>query len=180
MKLLAFAASNSKNSINKQLVSYAASLLSDAEVELLDINDYEMPLYSIDRENDAGIPEQAHAFRKKIEEADALLISYAEHNGSYSAAYKNLYDWTSRIDMKVYQNKPVVMLAASPGSGGATNVLATATTSAPYFGGDLKGSLSIAKFFDVFDSDSRTITDADINKQLLATVGELTKEAEVA
>ena len=60
MKVLAFSASNSKNSINKQLVQYAASMIEDAETEFLDINDYEMPLYSIDRENDSGIPDCRH------------------------------------------------------------------------------------------------------------------------
>ncbi|MFT6901054.1 MAG: chromate reductase [Colwellia sp.] len=50
MKIIAFAASSSRQSINKQLVSYAASLVENAQVEVLDINDYEMPLYSADRE----------------------------------------------------------------------------------------------------------------------------------
>ena len=118
MKVLAFAASSSSNSINKKLVTYAASLLSNAEVEILDINDYEMPLYSEDKEKELGQPEAAKRFFNKIGAADALLISFAEHNGSYTAAYKNLYDWTSRIDPKVYQGKPMVMLATSPGPGG--------------------------------------------------------------
>jgi len=62
------------------------------------------------------VPDLAHQFYKKIGEADALLISFAEHNGSYTAVFKNLYDWTSRIDMKVYQDKPVVMLSTSIGA----------------------------------------------------------------
>jgi chromate reductase len=45
MRILAFAASSSRNSINKKLVAYAASLLNNAEIEILDINDYEMPLF---------------------------------------------------------------------------------------------------------------------------------------
>ena len=164
MKILALAASNSKQSINKALITYASSLIERAEVggaeiesadvEILDINDYEMPLYSIDREQEDGIPDLAHAFYKKIGGSDALLISYAEHNGSYTAAYKNLYDWASRIDMKVYQGKSMVMLAASPGPGGASNVLASATTSAPYFGGAVVESLSIASFHDNFECQS--------------------------
>ena len=49
MKVLAFAASNSKKSINKQLVTYAAGLIDDAQVETLDLNDYELPLFSEDK-----------------------------------------------------------------------------------------------------------------------------------
>ena len=146
MKILTFAATNSTQSINGQLLSYASTLIEDADIEVLDINDYEMPLYSSDREAAHGIPDEAHRFYQKIGAADALLISFAEHNGSYTAAYKNLYDWTSRIDTKVYQSKPTVMLSTSPGVGGAANVLATATKSAPFFGADLKASMSVPSF----------------------------------
>ena len=131
MKVLAFAASNSRRSINRQLLDYAVSLLDGVEVEMLDINDYEMPLYSIDREEAGGIPDEAKAFYSKIGEADALVISFAEHNASYTAAFKNLFDWTSRFERKLYQGKPAVMLSTSPGPGGGKNVLATATSALP-------------------------------------------------
>ena len=175
MKVLAFAASSSRNSINKKLVTYAAELLSagiieNAEIKIIDINDFEMPLYSVDREEDDGIPDLAHQFYKKIGEADALLISYAEHNASYTAAFKNLYDWASRIDAKVYQGKSVVMLATSPGPGGARNVLATAKNSAPYFGAEVKSDLSIASFYDNFDVENSRITNAEIQSQLEAAL----------
>ncbi len=86
MKVLAFAASNSRQSINRTLAAYAAGLIDNATVEVLDINDYEMPIYSEDREKELGQPEQARNFFKKIGEADAIVVSYAEHNGSYTAA----------------------------------------------------------------------------------------------
>lgn len=158
MKVLAFAASSSSKSINKQLASYAASLIEGAEVELLDINDYEMPIFSQDKEELLGQPQEAQSFYKKIGAADAIIISYAEHNGSYTAAYKNLFDWTSRIDQKLFQSKPMVLLATSPGPGGASNVLNSAVTSAPYFAGEVKASLSIPSFFDNFDMKDQSIT----------------------
>ncbi len=173
MKILAFAASNSTQSINRQLVSYASTLIEDADIEVLDINDYEMPLYSSDREAAHGIPDEAYRFYQKIGAADALLISFAEHNGSYTAAYKNLYDWTSRIDMEVYQNKPTVMLSTSPGAGGAANVLATATKSAPFFGADLRASMSVPSFYDNFDAESGRFGDGSLAKKLRATVSHL-------
>ncbi len=82
MRIIAIAATNSKNSINKQLLTYAAGLLTDATVEILDLNDYEMPIFSVDRERDKGIPQVAHDFYEKIGQADGVLISFAEHNGS--------------------------------------------------------------------------------------------------
>ncbi len=166
MKIVAFAASSSRNSINKQLVTYAAGLISNAEIEILDINDYEMPLFSEDREKELGQPEAAKQFFQKIGTADGLLISFAEHNGSYTAAYKNLYDWTSRIDPKVYQGKPMVMLATSPGPGGAGSVLNQAIQSAPFGGGEVKAALSLPGFYEIFDTEAQQLVDADLHRQL--------------
>jgi len=173
MKLLAFAASNSKKSINGQLIRYAVSLIKDAETEILDLNDFEMPLFSVDRENEWGIPELAHRFYDRIGAADALLISHAEHNLSYTVAFKNLYDWTSRINSKVYQGKPLVLLATSPGARGASSVLATAVKSAPIYGADLKGSLSIPGFYKNFDTTTGKISNPEIQAKLEATLGKL-------
>ncbi|KNC65352.1 NADPH-dependent FMN reductase [Pseudoalteromonas ardens] len=170
MKVLVFAASNSRQSINQQLASYAASLIPNAEVEVLDLNDYEMPIYSIERETDGGIPDEAQRFFAKIGAADAIIVSFAEHNGSYSAAYKNLFDWTSRIDMKVYQNTPMLMMATSPGPGGAKSVLASAVGSAPYFAADVKASLSVPSFFDNFDSEVGELKNAEIKQELEAAL----------
>ncbi|MBQ4847000.1 NAD(P)H-dependent oxidoreductase [Pseudoalteromonas sp. MMG005] len=166
MKVLAFAASSSRQSINKQLAAYTGSLVKGAEVEILDLNDFEMPIYSSDRENESGIPEQAQQFFTKIGEADAVIISFAEHNGSYTAAYKNIFDWTSRIDMKVYQNKAAILLATSPGPGGAKSVLAAATGSAPYFALDVKASISVPSFYDNFDMTENKITNQALVDQL--------------
>lgn len=166
MKVLAFAASSSSASINKMLVSYAAALLQQAETEIIDINDYELPLFSEDREKELGQPEAAKRFFNKIGAADALLVSFAEHNGSYTAAYKNLYDWASRIESKVYQGKPMVMLATSPGPGGASSVLATAKASAPFYGADVKADLSLPNFHKIFDVDAGRLVDAEAQRQL--------------
>jgi Predicted flavoprotein len=89
MKIIAFGASSSRESINKQLATYAVSLLEGADVEVLDLNDYELPLFSVDKEKELGQPQLAKDFLGKIAGADALVISFAEHNGSYSAAFKN-------------------------------------------------------------------------------------------
>ena len=178
MKILAFAASNSSKSINKQLVTHAADVLKtdiikDAEVELLDINDFEMPIYSSDREEASGIPDLAHQFKAKIDAADVLLISFAEHNGNYSAAYKNLFDWTSRIDAKVYKDKKMVLLATSPGPGGASNVLATAKTSAPFFGAEVLADMSVPGFYDNFDMEKGALRNADNQAQLTTALTSL-------
>lgn len=173
MKILAFAASNSKNSINKQLATYAANLVENAEVEIIDINDYEMPIFSEDKEKELGQPQHAQNFFKKLGDADLIIISYAEHNGSYTAAFKNLFDWTSRIDQKLYQNKPMIILATSPGPGGAKTVLNTAVTAAPHFAANVVGSLSIPSFYDNFDGETGKLTNTALNDELMSILNKL-------
>ena len=152
--------------VNRTLATYAASLVDGALVEVLDIHDYEMPIFSEDREEELGQPEEAKRFFRKIGDADAIVVSYAEHNGSYSAAYKNLFDWASRIDSKVFQNTPMLILATSPGPGGAANVLSLAETSAPHFAGDVRGSISVPSFHKNFDVETNEISNPHIRSQI--------------
>jgi len=122
-KIVAFGASSSKKSINKILANFAAKQIEDAEVNLLDLNDFEMPIYSVDYENEIGIPKQAYKFKNELSSADGIIISFAEHNGSYTAAFKNIFDWISRVEKIVWFNKPMFLLATSDGARGANTVL---------------------------------------------------------
>ncbi len=167
MNIVAFAASSSTQSINLKLVNYAASLMPQHRFDVLDLNNYELPLFSEDREREIGQPELAQQFLHKLGNADAILVSFAEHNGSYSAAYKSLFDWCSRINTKVFQGKDMVVLSTSPGPGGGKNVMATALDSIPHFDGKVLASLSMPSFYDHFDVEKSQLTDQDYNNQLI-------------
>ena len=108
--------SSSKNSINKQLAAYAGSLVQGAEVINVDLNDYPLPLFSVDLEKDQGYSNELIALNAILDNVDGFVISLAEHNGAYSAAFKNTFDWLSRIDGKVWRNKPMILLSTSPGA----------------------------------------------------------------
>lgn len=164
MKILAFGASSSRWSINKALASYTANLVKNAEITVLDLNDFDMPIFSEDTEKSEGVPIQAQAFVDAIAQADVIVASFAEHNGSYSAAYKNIFDWASRIEKAVYQNKPIVVLSTSPGPGGASSVLAQAVNSMPFFKGNVIGSLSVPSFYDVMTDGE--IVDVSVKQAL--------------
>jgi len=179
MKVLAIPATNSRNGINHQLVQHAARLIQggispDADVEVLDLNDFEMPIFSQERQEASGVPEAAQRFYDAIGAADAVIVSFAEHNGSYSVAWKNVYDWASRIEMGVYQGKKVAMLATSPGGRGGAGVLGSATMSAPFFGAELVGSLSIPSFYENFDADQGVLTNLDLRASLESLLSDLT------
>jgi chromate reductase len=172
-KVTCFAASSSRNSINKQLVTYAAGLVEDADVEVLDINDFELPLFSVDREAELGQPQLAQDFLDKIQGSDALIIAFAEHNGCYSAAYKNLYDWASRIEAKVYKDKRIVLLATSPGGRGGQSVLDLALAQIPRFGGEIRGCVSMPMFYDNFDSDLGIVKNSGIDTEIKGAIKRL-------
>lgn len=172
MKLLAFGASNSRNSLNKALARHAADLFkaevaSNTEITFLDLNEFEMPIYSIDRETEGGIPEHARAFYAAIGAADALIISFAEHNGTYTVAFKNILDWMTRIDRRVYQDKPLLILSTSPGQGGGASVMKTALTGAPHFGANVIGNLSVKSFHEAFDGEAGALSDPALRGDLL-------------
>jgi len=90
-------------------------------------------------------------FYAKIGSADLLVISFAEHNGNFSAAFKNVLDWTSRINAKTFQEKDMLLLATSPGARGGSSVLEIATKRFPFQGGNVKGSFSLPSFYENFD-----------------------------
>ncbi|MEM1161472.1 MAG: NAD(P)H-dependent oxidoreductase [Pseudomonadota bacterium] len=165
MKVLAFAASNHSQSINRALVGYASARLQQlapaTQIEFLDINEYEMPIYSLDRERADGVHPLARQFFETIGSADALIVSFAEYNGYVTSAWKNIYDWMSRIDQKVWQDKPFVLLAASPGPRAGASVLQTQEQTAPFFGMDIKGRYGVGSWSDAWDGRT-LINDADV------------------
>lgn len=164
-QIIAFAGSNSKKSINKKLASHAASMLENVKTEILDLNNFNLPMYGIDYEEKQGIPNAAKLFFNKLEAANGIIISLAEHNGAYTTVFKNLLDWLSRIDAKFFQNKPVLLLATSPGARGGASVLKIASDRFPYHNANIIATFSLPEFQHNF-SKKKGITHEAFNKEL--------------
>ncbi|MCU7618946.1 NAD(P)H-dependent oxidoreductase [Chryseobacterium sp. PBS4-4] len=168
MKILAFAGSTSSTSINRELVKFVLKSFKEDEINFIDLNDFSMPVFSVDLEK-KGFPDEAHNFLKQIEDCDAIICSLAEHNRSYSAAFKNIFDWASRINVKVFQNKPMFLMSTSPGGYGGGNVMNTAKTFFPQFAADVKETFSLSKFYENFDLESGIINPEmlkDLNEKI--------------
>lgn len=163
-KIIALGGSNSKNSINKTLASYAANQVAGAEVQVIDLNDFELPLYGVDLEEASGIPENATKLSGVIEASDGIVLSLAEHNGSFSAAFKNAVDWISRLDAKLWKNKPMLLLATSPGGRGGSSVLESAQQLYPHQGANVIAAFSLPSFYDHFSDGN--ITESKLNDDL--------------
>ncbi|SFN21556.1 NAD(P)H-dependent FMN reductase [Chryseobacterium oleae] len=169
MKILAFAGSTSSTSINRELVKFVLKDFQDEEINLIDLNDFTMPVFSVDLEK-KGFPAEAHNFLREIGGCDVIICSLAEHNRSYSSAFKNVFDWSSRINVKVFQNKPMLLMSTSPGGYGGGNVMNTAKTFFPQFAADIKDTFSLPKFYENFDLESGVIN-PDMLKELKDKIG---------
>lgn len=165
MKILAFGGSTSSGSINRQLANYAAGLIPGADVTDLDLRSFDLPIYSADEEEQNGHPPAAKEFLDTIRSHDAIVVSLAEHNGSYSAAFKNLYDWTSRIEQKLWSGKAMLLMATSPGGRGGASVLEAAKATFPRMGADLRATFSLPSFYDNFSAEEG-VTDPDLADEL--------------
>ena len=148
--IIAFGASNSKQSINKQFARFAAKQLVNAEIIILDLNDFELPLYSVDLEKESGIPATAIRFLELIKNSDGIILSLAEYNGLHTSAFKNLWDWLSRIPMdrpmNIWGNKPMFLLSTSPTGRIENNVLKVSKELFPHFGANIIGDFYLPSF----------------------------------
>jgi len=117
VKILMFAGSTRKDSVNKKLISNAERYATKqgAEVTVIDLAEYKLPLYDGDFEDAYGVPENAKKIHRLIQDHDAIVIASPEHNGLPSAVLKNTIDWVSRVDVKVYQGKTAAIVSTSPG-----------------------------------------------------------------
>ena len=167
-KIIVMGGSNSSASINRTLAQYTAKHVDGAETTTIDLSKTVLPLYSPDLEKASGIPDAVKDIDALIASADGIILSLAEYNGSYAAAFKNAFDWLSRINMKVWKEKPMLLMSTSPGKGGAGHVLATAKSGFPFFGANVVADFSLPSFNDNFVDGE--IKDAEFKKALLEKV----------
>ncbi len=170
-KIIAFAGSNSSTSINHKLVTYIASELKDHEVTVLRLTNYQMPMYSEDEEK-KGFPAMVMGLKQEISEADALIISVNEHNGSWGAFFKNVVDWLSRLDRNFLAEKKILLTSTSPGKRGGLSSLDFGKSVLPRFGAEIVESFSFPSFYENFSEENNTVTNETLLlglKQVLST-----------
>lgn len=169
IKILALAGSNSKNSINQQLIDYVLGYFPNQEVKKIALTDYELPIYGIDHENEKGYPVNAKILSNIIDEHDALIISVNQHNGTVSTVFKNAIDWLSRVNRHFLVGKKVLLMSTSTGPNGGAAALEYTKKIIPSFGAEIVDSFSFPSFKENFDSENQTIPD-EILKLGLAEV----------
>ena len=157
MKILSFSGSNSPTSINHQLLLNVTGRIEEFEVELVEVRELEIPLYSIVKEKE-GIPEDVKFLYEKIQEFPALIIAVNEYNANVSGFFKNVIDWLSRIDRKFLQEKKILLVSTSPGKRGGASAMEYCKSQFPRFGAEIVESFSLPQFYENFDSGRSVIT----------------------
>ena len=132
IKILAFSGSLRQASFNSAIVKIAAegAKAAGAEVTVIELRDFPMPLYDGDLEAASGLPEHGKRFKQLLLNHQGLLIASPEYNSSFSAALKNAIDWASRPapgepSLAAFAGKTAALCSASPGAlGGLRGLVA--------------------------------------------------------
>jgi NAD(P)H-dependent FMN reductase len=166
-RILAFAGSLRKDSYNKKLVTIAADAArrAAADVTLIDLKDYPLPIYDGDLEAASGIPENGQKLKKLFLDHDGLLISAAEYNSSITAVLKNVIDWVSRplpgeAGLACFNGKAAMLMSASPGAlGGLRGLVHVRSILGNINVIVLPGQVAVSKAHEAFNADG-TLKDA--------------------
>ncbi|MFN2334612.1 MAG: NADPH-dependent FMN reductase [Wenzhouxiangellaceae bacterium] len=176
-RILAFAGSARKQSFNRKLLALAVEYArrADLEVEHIELADYPMPIMDEDLEAEQGQPANATAIRKKMLEADGLLLACPEYNSSITPLMKNVIDWVSRKEaggggLEPYRDKKALLIAASPGKSGGERALDSVRSILENIGVSVfEDGFTLARAGEAFD-DHDQLTDRLHTRRLETTV----------
>ena len=180
-KILAFAGSTRKNSVNKRLAKVAllAAEKAGADTTFIDLHEHNMPLYCEDLHEANGIPENALAFKELMKSHNGFLIASPEYNGSLTGILKNTIDWATITHedeerMACFNGKIAGLMCAAPGVGGSRGLhhLRMVLSSL--------GTFVLPKHVNVTNCHAhlqgeKTIEDAKIQQQLADLTSELVR-----
>jgi NAD(P)H-dependent FMN reductase len=166
-RILAFAGSTRRESFNKKLVQIAVKGARDAgaEVTLIDLKDFPLPLFDQDLEAEHGMPESGAKLKRLFIEHDGLLISSPEYNSSITGVLKDAIDWVSRPGpapdeppLVAFRGKVATLMSASPGALGGLRALVHVRSILGNIGVIvLPDQLSIPKAREAFQPDGSLI-----------------------
>lgn len=185
-KVLAFAGSIREGSFNRKLVRQAALGAGEAgaEVLVIELADFPMPLFSQDLEAKEGMPAPAREFKQLLIEHDGFLIASPEYNGAFSPLLKNALDWASRAESAneppyaAYKGKMAALMAASPGAlGGMRGLVHLRMLLGNLQVLVLPGQQTLGQAFNAFD-DQGQLTDDRKRQSALDLGAELVRALE--
>jgi NAD(P)H-dependent FMN reductase len=173
VRVLVFGASLRADSSNQKLAALAARVAEEAgaTVDLVSMQEFDVPSYDGDEEHASGFPKGAEELRRRLVESDAFIIASPEYNASMSGVLKNLIDWTSRFRPQPFDGKHGLLLSASPSMGGGNRGLWALRMPLEHLGARIYPDMfSLAQAHQAFAEDGR-LTDATLQKRFDETIG---------
>lgn len=181
-RILVFAGSSRTGAYSKQLARAGAialdSLSGPQTSNLIDLADFDVPVYNADLEADKGLPQRIRAFKILARQHDGMMIATPEYNGCVPPLLVNLFAWASRPEpnegaSSVFQDKPVALMASSPGGRGGVRVVPRLRDMVSELGMiAVRGFVTVPYADDAFAADGR-IADQDQDRSLLALADRL-------
>ncbi len=181
-KIIVFSGSSRIESCNHKLAKNAAKFLEqhEAEVNLINLRDYEMPLYNGDLENENGLPKDVVKLGELFAKSQGIVIASPEYNGFFSPLIKNTIDWLSRVKPSVFEGKIAGITSASPGGLGGIRALPHLRLLLENIGVMvLPKQIAVSNAFSAFD-DENVLTDekqrdnlSSLAKELVYTIKKL-------
>lgn len=126
MRILAFAASHRKESINRKLAKLAANKaeLYNAHIDFIEYGTLNAPIYDDETYDEQALPAMITTFAARLNEADGIILASPEYNWSFPGSLKNIIDWVSTITPNPFAGKTALLLSASPSlRGGAQGLV---------------------------------------------------------
>ncbi len=172
-KILAFAGSTRTDSFNKKLVKIATvgAMEGGADVTIIDLRDFAMPLYDGDLEQQQGLPSNARKLKDLMLSHQGFLISSPEYNSSISGVLKNTIDWVSRPvegeePLACFKGRVAGIMSASPGClGGLRGLVHIRAILENISVIVIPDQIAIAKAHEVFNADG-TLQDKKQEEQV--------------
>lgn len=148
--MLSIIASNSKNSINRMV---ANEINQNVELNILNINQEQVPMYSPELESE-GIPNEIQKIYQEIQKEDHIVIFTPEYNGYTTPFFKNIFDWVSRVQHQFLEQKKVTIISVSPGPSGGSSVRSIMSASLPFFGATQISDYGIGDYYTKLENDN--------------------------
>jgi NAD(P)H-dependent FMN reductase len=172
VRVLIFAASLRKASLNERLASLAAAVAGEKGgiVDRAEMLDFECPSYDQDVESAEGLPEGARRFRDKLVGADAFIIASPEYNSSMPGVLKNAIDWASRYRPQPFNGRQGLLMSASPSMAGGNRGLWSLRIPLEHLGARVYPDMySLAQAHEAFDPAGR-IANATLQQRFESTI----------
>ena len=176
-RILAFSGSARRDSLNQKLLNATveAVRVAGGEATLISLNDYVLPLYHGDLEDERGMPEKAKQLVDLILQHRGLLIASPEYNSQITPLLKNTIDWCTRADENPFTGKVAAVVSASPGAFGAVRSMTLARQLLTHLGCHVIPAQCILPAADkAFDAEGK-LTDARARKAVTGVAAQLVR-----